>query len=38
LKQQLQILDENWRKVDFITLQHKDKGDCFILVEIDDIF
>jgi dynein heavy chain len=37
LKSQINALEEQWKRIDFLTKQYKDK-DAFILDEIEDIF
>jgi dynein heavy chain len=37
LRTQLNTLDENWKKIDFVVKQYKDK-DAMIIDEVDVIF
>ena len=38
LRGQLIKLEEQWKKIDFITINHKDSKDVFILTEVEDLF
>lgn len=38
LRSQLSSLDEQWKKIDFVVKQYKDKADAYIVDEIDVIF